>query len=83
MMEEGILALKIGLSIIDKMPKQNSLRGNYKKYFEEYKKFIDEDILYCKQNKIDDLEDLENELLHVECVFNWLQEKKIKLKEMK
>lgn len=75
------IALRIGANIINKMPKSKPLEGEYLKLYNEYIKMIKEDEKHIRTSWGDDkdmqtcaLDDLDNEKLHAECVFSWLQE---------
>jgi hypothetical protein len=81
------VAVEVAQDIISKLPKIKP-KGNWKKYCSEYCKQIHdniEEIKTCpslsKEEREYGLISLDDELCHVECVFNWLQENKIRLVE--
>lgn len=80
-MKELGIAVGVGQEILDELGELPELKGNFKKYYEEYEQSIkvDENTIpkeHIKQFK----EDIEEELLAIECFLRWLQEdKKVKL----
>jgi hypothetical protein len=81
-LQEIELAMSIGNHIIDKMQEQfphlmKAYDGKYRKYIDEYKKqFIEEDLKEAKDSEFygDLKQDLEDEIMHIECFCRWLEE---------